>query len=135
MAFKIPTVNDELDVLDCTVDIQVTDGLADVCTVGEVVTYTILDRNGGTALDYEGTLVLTNDKTNGDYVASGELGTFDNATADDGIATYAFHADDDGVLTVTDLDNGEKLDSNLNIESYKRSPFKKLSFVESAFIK
>lgn len=34
-----------------------------------------------------------------------------------------------------DLDNGEKLDSNLNIESYKRSPFKKLSFVESAFIK
>ncbi len=95
------TVNEELTVLGCTVDIQVTDGLAELCEAGEVVTYTLKDRDGATATDFVGSLILTTSTGNGDYVDNGANGTFDNGTSDDGTATYAFSSADNGVLSVT----------------------------------
>ncbi|GAB5499209.1 MAG: hypothetical protein PsegKO_15200 [Pseudohongiellaceae bacterium] len=99
------TVNDALTVVGCTVDIQVTDGSAEVCEAGELVTYTILDRDGSPATGYTGTLILNNDLGEGNYVASGASGTFANGASDDGIATYTFDDADDGELTVTFTDN------------------------------
>lgn len=95
-----------LDIASCTVDIQVTDGTAELCEAGESVTYTIRDRFGAIATDYAGILILTNStSSNGDYSPVGENGTFVNGASGDGIANYTFDAADNGVLTVTFTDD------------------------------
>ena len=95
----------DLAIVACTILIDADDNQADICRAGEVVTYTIRDRNGAIATNYTGTLVLTTDTSNGDYAPSGEFGTFDNGTANDGIATYVFDGSDNGVLSVVFTDN------------------------------
>ncbi len=90
----------DLDVQACLIDIQVTDGLADVCAAAERVVYTIRDRNGAAATDYAGIIVLNTDVGSGNYSPVGENGTFANGTPDDGIANYTFDDLDNGVLTV-----------------------------------
>lgn len=95
----------DLDVQACLIDIQVTDGAADVCSAGEVVTYTIRNRDGVAATDFEGLILLNTLEGRGDYTPSGENGTFDNGTSGNGFATYTFDTLDNGVLTVTFQDD------------------------------
>ena len=95
-----PGFDPNLNVLACTIDIQRTDGISETCSAGEVVTYTIRNRAGAVATTYAGTIVLSNDKTRGDYVANAANGVFSNGTLDDGIATYQYNPADLGVLSV-----------------------------------
>ncbi|MEQ8315142.1 MAG: hypothetical protein RL839_06740 [Gammaproteobacteria bacterium] len=88
-----------LDVAACTVDVQVASPTARVCEAGVSVTYTVLDRFGADAVDFDGTLILGNDTNSGTYTPVGELGTFSDFGS--GNASYEFHPDDDGVLTLT----------------------------------
>ncbi len=110
------TVNETLEVLGCTVDIQAATGTAELCEAGETVTYTIRDRNTNPSSTFSGLLVLNNDTGNGDYSPSGENGTFDNGSSNDGIATYTFDPADNGVLTVT-FTNGVAETVNLTASS------------------
>lgn len=95
----------DLDVQACLIDIQVTDGAADVCSAGEVVTYTIRNRNGAAATDFEGLVLLNTVENRGDYSPAGANGTFDNGTPGNGFANYTFDTLDNGVLTVTFTDD------------------------------
>ena len=94
------TVDEEVTIAACTVDIQVADGLASTCGIGEVVTYTIKDSAGNVATNFAGYLVLDADTGKGDYEAISANGTFENQIADDGAALYVFNSSDSGVLTV-----------------------------------
>lgn len=96
-----PGQDPNLNVLACTIDIQRTDGIAETCAAGEVVTYRIRNRTGATATTFAGTIVLSNDKVKGDYVANGANGIFNNGTLNDGIATYQYNPLDLGILSVT----------------------------------
>lgn len=95
----------DLDVQSCLIDIQVTDGLADVCAAAEQVIYTIRDRNGVAAADFAGIIVLNTDVGRGNYSPVGENGGFANGTPDDGIANYTFNTLDNGELTVNFSDD------------------------------
>lgn len=94
-------IDEEIDILGCTADVQVDDGIASTCAAGEEVTYTIRDRDGNVANNFEGYLVLDADTGKGDYVPNGENGTFNNSIANDGAALYQYDLADAGSLTVT----------------------------------
>ncbi len=100
-----PGQDPDLDVQACLIDIEVADGQADVCAASEQVTYTIRNRNGIAAADFEGIIVLNTDVGRGNYSPVGENGTFANGTPDDGIANYTFDTLDNGVLTVNFSDD------------------------------
>ncbi len=132
-----------LDVQGCEIDIQVTDGLADVCAAAEQVTYRIRDRNGATAADYTGVIVLNTDVGRGNYTPVGENGTFVNGTIDDGIANYTFNTLDNGVLTVDYSDDvagtvnltasgaGLSLDSGSDVDIQFSACEFRISFVDA----
>lgn len=102
-----------LDIAGCNLAIDVASATnqSDVCRVGEIVTYTITDRDSVTATDFNGFLVLQTDglPNIGDYSLPnppsplvGGFGTFINGSSNDGIATYQFDSDagDGGILEV-----------------------------------
>jgi hypothetical protein len=105
-----------LDVAACTVDVQVASPTAGICEAGVTVTYTVLDRFGADAVDFDGTIILSNDTGNGTYTPVGELGDFDDLGS--GSATYDYHPDDDGVLTLTfDNDTAETVNLSASAPS------------------
>lgn len=96
---------------DLTIDVASATNQSDVCRAGEIVTYTIFDRDGAVATDFNGLVVLQTDglPAIGDYslpnppsALVGGFGIFDNGGGNDGIATYEFDpvAGDAGVLEV-----------------------------------
>jgi len=102
-----------LDIAGCNlvIDVASATNQSDVCRAGEIVTYTITDRDSATATDFNGFLVLqTNGLPNiGNYSLPnppsslvGGFGTFVNGSSNDGIATYQFNsgAGDGGILEV-----------------------------------
>ncbi|NKB33377.1 MAG: DUF11 domain-containing protein [Pseudomonadales bacterium] len=93
IASPAPPFDDPLAVTTCTAQISVA-ATMNVCSQSETVTLTILDSGGGAANGAIGTLVLTTDTGNGDYISTTGAGTLDNGAADDGIATYLFDASD-----------------------------------------
>lgn len=95
----------DLDVQACVIDIQVTDSAAEVCSAGEVVSYTIRNRNGVAATDFGGLILLNTLEGRGDYVPTGENGTFSNGTPGNGFANYTFDTLDNGVLNLTFKDD------------------------------
>ena len=95
------TFDPNLDVQTCTILIDADDNQADICRAGEQVIYTIRDRNGATATNYTGTIVLNNDLNIGNYAPIGENVTFYNTTTNNCFATYAFNTSDNGLLTLT----------------------------------
>ncbi len=104
----------DVDVASCNLTLVTASATnqGEVCRAGETVTYTITDRDGGQAFDFNGLLVLQTDGAPaiGDYAlaagapsaGTGGFGTFDNLASNDGIATYQFDPDagDEGILQV-----------------------------------
>lgn len=91
-------VNERLEILPCTVEVQVDDGLGATCSVDEEVTFTIKNRLGNIATDFTGTIALAASDSRGDFTAVGGGGTFSNGAADDGAASYQFASSDNGVF-------------------------------------
>lgn len=92
------SVNEKLEIVSCTVDIQVDDGAGATCSIDEQVTFTIKNRLGNVATDFTGTIALVASDSRGDFEAVGGGGTFSNGTADDGAASYQYATSDNGVF-------------------------------------
>jgi len=88
----------------CEFRIVFDDGSMGTCS-SEQMTISVFDSSGIAATHYTGTIDISNDQTDGDYVAIGENGTFDNGGADDGAADYIYALTDVGqlVLNFTDI--------------------------------
>lgn len=91
-------VNESIEILGCTVFIDVNDGLASACGNGEEVTYTIRDSAGNIADNFEGYLLLDAETGKGDFSSTTANGELDNAILNDGAALYKFTLADNGVL-------------------------------------
>ena len=65
------------------------DGEAGTCAV-ESITISVVDSDGNAATRYSGTILIEADSNEGTYTLNTGTGTFDDATADDGDATYQF---------------------------------------------
>ncbi len=73
-------------------------GNSTACEV-EAVTFTIRDSLGGLAEDYEGTITLSTNTLHGNWLVNTGDGLLTESVGDDnGIASYKFDADDDGVV-------------------------------------
>ncbi|KKO12205.1 DUF6701 domain-containing protein [Pseudohongiella sp.] len=73
------------------------DDLSSTCAPFTLITINVVDSNDNPVLNYEGTVTISNDASNGDYdLASGFPGNFTNLG--NGSATYEFIATDTGTV-------------------------------------
>ncbi|MDF1766947.1 MAG: hypothetical protein P1V29_11235, partial [Gammaproteobacteria bacterium] len=86
--------------VDCEVQVRVseTDDTGYMCSIADIE-FTVVDSLGVTVSSFEGSLTLATDTGNGDWSGGGE-NSVANATANDGIASYAFDAEDEGVVAL-----------------------------------
>lgn len=76
------------------------------CSVSDI-TITVRNSLGGIAVDYLGTMNLGTSTNNGNWLLNPGNGSgtlLDTPDDDDGIASYAFHPDDDGVVILSFVD-------------------------------
>lgn len=98
--FTSVDVNNPLTISACTVRVSIATTF-NVCSASTPLTLSIFDSAGlSPVTDYAGTIVINNDKTEGDYISTTGLGTLTNGTADDGLATYEFVAGDLGTVDI-----------------------------------
>jgi len=72
---------------------------AGINCLAEAITATVKDAVGATVTDYTGAITLDTQTGTGSWSLSSGSGTFADATAGDGLATYTFAAADNGVAT------------------------------------
>ena len=89
-------------------------GAASTCSP-HAVTITVEDSSNNPVIDYAGTVTLRTSSLHGDWTVNDANGVLDNATADDGDATYAFVTSDAGDV-VLDLANGHADDLTVTVE-------------------
>ncbi|MFT4815404.1 MAG: putative repeat protein (TIGR01451 family) [Cyclobacteriaceae bacterium] len=87
----------------CEFRIAYDDGSMGTCS-SELMTISLFDSSDIAATHYTGTIDITNDQLDGDYVAIGENGPFDNGGADDGAANYIYALTDVGQLVLNFTD-------------------------------
>jgi len=75
------------------------DGAGINCSI-EAITITALDVSSNPVTDYTGTIILSTSSNNGDWSIITGNGTLNNATADDGGASYTFVTSDNGVVVL-----------------------------------
>jgi MSHA biogenesis protein MshQ len=68
--------------------------------IPENVTVTVVNYDGTIASDYTGSVTLTTDSDNGNWLPGSGYGSLVDTTDDDGMATYTFAADDNGSVTM-----------------------------------
>ena len=98
--------NATLDILDCEFRIAYADGSMGTCS-NEAVTISLVDINGNAATNYSGTLTINNGSggTHGNYTLNtGNAPDFNDAVADDGLATYAFNITSGAISNSVTLD-------------------------------
>ncbi|MDT8427867.1 MAG: hypothetical protein RQ757_03785 [Pseudomonadales bacterium] len=94
-----------LTVANCSFEIA-HGGTTTACSVADI-TITVRNSLGGIAVDYLGTMNLGTNTNNGNWLlnpGNGSGSLQDTAGDDDGIASYAFHPDDDGVVILSFVD-------------------------------
>ena len=94
-----PTYDPVLEVLACSFRIAVVDGSATACDF-EAITVSIHDSAGAIVTNYTGTVSLSTNTVHGTWSDAGALnGTLTETTPEDGYASYAFSASDNGTAT------------------------------------
>ena len=66
----------------------------------ETITITALNNGGNVRTNYTGTATLTTSTNHGDWTLVSGSGSLSDTVADDGQASYIFHADDNGSVTL-----------------------------------
>lgn len=93
-----------VEIVGCTVLITQSGGgtLTSCSSNGINITYTVRNRDNGTATGFTGTLALTSTATTnrGDWVSTTGSGTLNNGAVDDGVATYQYVAGDAGTVVI-----------------------------------
>ncbi len=85
--------------------------------VPELVTVTAKNSDGSTYTDYTGTIVLDTQSGNGSWTLNAGNGTFNDATAGDGLADYTFSALDNGVAIFSlDYESGNV---SIDVDAYE----------------
>ncbi len=76
-------------------------GAAGSTCAAKSITITAQAADNSTVTSYTGTVTLSTASAHGDWAIVAGAGTLNNGTADDGAATYAFAAGDNGVVTLS----------------------------------
>lgn len=110
-----------INVLGCEYRISHS-GTGDTCTP-ESVTIEVVDGDGNPALGFTGSINLFTSTFNGTWSLNTGSGTLNDPSSDDGQASYAFDATDNGVVVLDFTDIHEELvNFNVNGSGYTVNP-------------
>ncbi len=105
-----------LSIANCSFRITMVDQTMTACT-SEAITITVYNSSAAVATEYTGTVSFSTSTLHGSWADAGALnGTLTDTTPGDGLATYAFDTDDNGVATFT-FTNANVETVNINLQA------------------